>query len=116
MKFEQIGHRKIYLDVMYFIAYAGGKRELPKKDQDEYNKIMRLPFSPLQRQELAKIPLEKNPNVVPLIGRDLIAFIRELKFVPFFDTKFEQTRLLKLTDLVIFESMKQKSYEAALEV
>ena len=112
-KFEMIGKHRIDLDGMYFVAYAGGKRELVAKDQAEYNKILNLPFL-LQRQELAKIPLEKNPNVIPLKGSQLLSFIRELKFVPFFDHFFEKSHLLKLTDAVIYESMKQKSYDVAL--
>lgn len=113
MKCEKIGNYNIYLDGLYFLAYAGGKRELPEKDQKEYNKVLNLPFL-LQRKELKKIPLEKNPNVIPLRGRDLLSFIKELKFVPFFDQRFEQSHLLQLTDVVIFESIKQKSYNMAL--
>jgi hypothetical protein len=117
-KYEKIGSRLIYLDELYFIAYAGGKRELSEKDQKEYNKTLHLPYQ-LQHKERQKIPLEKNPNVIPIKGRDLISFIKELKFVPFFDVDFSNprnpSRLLKLTDIVIFESMKQKSYETALK-
>jgi len=113
MKCEKIGKHNIFLDGLYFIAYAGGKRELPEKDQKEYNKTLHLPFV-LQRKELKKIPLEKNPNVVPLKGRDLLSFIKELKFVPFFDQNFDRTHILQLTDIIIFESIKQKSYELAL--
>lgn len=111
--FETIGNRRIYFNETYFIAYAGGTRELPEKDQKEYRKIINLPFK-LQRQELKKIPFEKNPNVIPISGRDLLSFIKELKFTPFFDQYFEQSRLINLTDVVVFESMRQKSYEAAL--
>lgn len=112
--FENIGKHRIYLDQIYFICYAGGRRELPEKDQREYNKIINLPFA-LQQKEKQKIPLEKNPNVVPLKGRQLLSFIKELNFVPFFDSNFENTRMLKLTDIIIFEAMRAKSYEMALQ-
>ena len=112
-KFEMIGKHRIDLDGLYFIAYAGGKRELAAKDQAQYNKILSLPFI-LQRQELAKIPFEKNPNVIPLKGVQLLSFIRELKFTPLFDYFFEKSHVLKLTDSIIYESIKNKSYELAL--
>jgi len=112
--YEMIGKYPIYLDEEYYLAYAGGKRELPAKDQKEYNKILHLPLI-LQRKELKKIPQKNNPNVIPLKGRDLMMFIKELKFVPFFDTFFEQSHLIKLTDLIIYESIKQKSYDIALK-
>ena len=112
--FEKIGANRIYLDETYFIAYAGGKRDLPAKDMKEYQKAMNMPFL-IQRKELKKIPFEKNPNVVPLKGRHLISFIKELNFIPMFDKFFDQSRLLKLTDLVIFESIKSKSYDLALK-
>ena len=41
--------------------------------------------------------------------------IEELKFVPFFDRAFNNTHMLKLTDVVVFESIKQKSYELAMK-
>ena len=113
MKYETIGAFKIFFDEMYYIAYTGGMRELPAKDQKEYNKIMSLPLI-LQRTELRKISLDKNPNVVPVKGINLLSFIKELKFVPFFDSFFEQTHMLKLTDLVIYESIRQKNYEIAM--
>lgn len=113
MKSETIGNHKIFFDEMYYIAYAGGTRELPDKDKKEYRKIMSLPLI-LQRQELRKIPLEKNPNVIPIKGINLVSFIKELKFIPFFDSFFEQTHMLKLTDIVIYESIRQKNYEIAM--
>ena len=111
--FETIAGKRIYLDQMYFVAYAGGKRELPAKEQKEYNKILHLPLI-LQRKELSKIPFENNPNVVPLKGRQLLMFIKELDFIPFFDTFFDQSHLIKLSDAIVFESMRQKSYEIAM--
>jgi len=113
-KYETIGAFKIYFDEMYFIAYAGGKRELLAKDQKQYNKILELPWV-LQRKELQKISFEKNPNVIPIKGMNLLSFIKELKFIPFFDYFFEQSHLIKLTDIVIYESIRQKNYEFALK-
>ncbi len=112
-KYESIGTHKIYLDDLYFLAYAGGKRELAAADQKEYNKIINLPLI-LQRKELRKLPQEKNPNVIPLKGSQLLSFIKELKFVPFFDSFFNQTHVLQLNDIIIYESIKQKSYDVAL--
>ena len=110
MQFEKIGQYKINLNQMYYLTYAGGKRELPAKDMKEYNKIINLPFI-LQREELKKIPLDKNPNVVPISGRALLGFIKELNFIPFFDKFFEQSNMLKLSDLATFEFIKQKNME-----
>lgn len=110
---EKIGQHVINLDDMYFLAYAGGKRELTAKDQKEYNKIINLPLL-LQREELKKIPMEKNPNVIPLKGSQLLSFIKELQFIPLFDAYFQQSHLLKLTDIIIYESIRQKSYEIAM--
>lgn len=112
-RYEKIGPHTVYLDETYYIAYAGGKRELPAKDQKEYNKIINLP-PVLQRKELKNIPFEKNPNVVPIKGSMLMSFVRELNFVPFFDQFFSKSHLIKLTDRIVFESMKTKSYDAAL--
>lgn len=111
--YEMIGKYPIYLDQEYYLAYAGGSRDLSKKDRKEYEKVLQLPLI-LQRKELKKIPQRNNPNLIPLKGRDLMSFIKELKFVPFFDTFFEQSHLIKLTDFIIYESIKQKSYDVAL--
>jgi hypothetical protein len=111
--YEKIGRYVIYLDQMYFLTYTGGTRELAAMDQREYNKIINLPLL-LQRQELKKIPFEKNPNVIPLKGSMLMSFIRELKFTPLFDEFFDQSHLLKLSDPIIYESIKQKNYDIAM--
>jgi hypothetical protein len=111
--FETIAGKRIYFDETYFIAYAGGKRELPAKEQKTYNRILSLPLI-LQRKELAKIPFENNPNVVPLKGKQLLEFIKELNFIPFFDSFFDQSHLIKLSDAIVYESMRAKSYEVAL--
>jgi hypothetical protein len=113
-KHEMIGQHRIDLDGLYFLAYAGGHRELAAKDQKEYDKILSLPFL-LQRSELKKIPMEKNPNVIPLKGSQLLSFIKELGFVPFFDQFFQQSHLVKLTDVIIYEAIRQKSYELAMQ-
>lgn len=113
-RYEKIGNYTIHFDQMYYLAYAGGFRELPKKDQKEWNKTLQLPGL-LKVEEQKKLGIGKNPNVIPLKGIDLLSFIKELQFVPFFDTYFEKTHLLKLTDIVIYESIKQKSYEIAMK-
>jgi hypothetical protein len=113
MSFEKIGSHRIYFDETYYLTYAGGKRELAAKDQKEYDKLVHLPFV-LQRKEMARLPFDKNPNVIPLKGIQLMSFIKELKFIPFFDTFFEQSKLLKLTDIVIYNAIKVKQYEMAM--
>jgi len=113
-RFETIAGKKIHFDETYFLTYAGGHRELPAKEQREYNKILGLPLI-LQRKELAKIPFENNPNVVPLKGHQLLMFIREMGFVPFFDQYFEKSHLVKLTDVIIYESIRAKQYEICLK-
>jgi hypothetical protein len=112
-KCEKIGQHLIYLDEIYYIAYAGGKRELTAKDQLQYNKISTLPFA-LQRKELSKISFDKNPNVIPIKGSVLMSLIKELNFIPFFDEYFKQSHLIKLTDVIIYESIKQRNYNIAL--
>lgn len=112
-RYEKIGGYEIYFDDIYFLAYAGGKRELGARDQKAYESILKLPFA-LQRNELKKMGFEKNPNVIPIKGIDLLAFIRELKFTPFFDYHFRESHLIQLNDAVIYESIKQRSYDIAM--
>lgn len=111
---EKIGNHVIYLNQVYYIAYAGGQRELAKKDQKEYDKAMAMPWG-IQRKELEKLGFDKNPNVIPITGRNLMAFIRELKFVPIFDVYFNQSHLMQITDAIIYESIIQQSYKIALQ-
>ena len=112
-QFERIGQHIINLNDTYYLAYAGGKRELPAQDQKEFNKLITLPFL-LKQKELSKIPLDRNPNVVPMTGRRLLSFIKELRFVPLFDLNFKDSHLLQLTDVIIYESIRQKKYELAM--
>jgi hypothetical protein len=111
--YEDILGFRIYLSENYFLCYAGGKRLLPEKQQKEWNKTLQLPEL-LRVKERNKLGMENNPNVVPLKGRELLSFIKELKFVPFFDRAFAQTHLVKLTDIVIYESIKAKQYDIAM--
>jgi hypothetical protein len=110
---ERIGNYTIFFDEIYYLGYAGGKRDLPDKDMKEYNRTLSLPFL-LQIKERNKLGLDKNPNVIPLKGIQLLSFIRELGFIPFFDKHFHISKLMTLTDLIVFESIKAKSYEIAL--
>ena len=113
-RYETIGKYKIFFDELYYIGYAGGKRELTKKDQDNWNGLLVLPYE-IQLREKKRLGLNKNPNVIPIKGINLLEFIKDLKFTPFFDSFFEKTHLLKLTDLVIYESIKAKNYELAMK-
>ena len=109
-RFAQIGRYRIEWDQLYYIAYAGGKRELAAKDQKEYNKTLLLPWA-LQRKEVQKLGFEKNPNVIPIKGLDLLEIIKERGFVPIFDAFFEQSHLLQVNDSIVYESIKKKSYD-----
>jgi len=110
-RFERIGNYTIFLDKNYFISYAGGSRELDKKNQDNWDRTKNLPGL-LQVRERNKLGLINNPNVVPIKGVDLLSFIREIGFVPFFDRAFngksgnDGTGVLQLTDVLIFEKLK----------
>lgn len=114
MNFEKIGRHRIYFDQIYYIAYAGGQRGVPEKDLKEYNNILRLPLI-LKQKELQKFGFDRNPNVIPIKGIILLEFIKDLDFTPFFDQYFEQSHLIQLNDLIIYESIKQKSYDIALK-
>jgi len=111
--FEKIGHHVIYFDQTYYIAYAGGKRELPAKEQKEYNKLINLPFE-IQRKELKRLGFDNNPNVIPVKGKALLEIIKDMNFIPFFDTFFERSHLLQVNDIIVYESIKQKNYDIAL--
>ena len=114
MSHEMIGNYRIELNQDYYLTYAGGKRELPQAQQREWNKTLQLPGE-LKLKEQYKIGLHNNPNVVPLKGHQLMEFIRELKFVPFFDRNFDKTHLLQLTNILVYESIRAKSYELAIK-
>jgi hypothetical protein len=113
MKFETIGQHRIYFDEIYYLCYAGGTRGLTDKDMKEYNKTLTLPLL-LRKKEQFKLGPERNPNIVPLKGINLLSFIKELKFTPFFDSFFEQSKLIQLNDVVVYESIKQRSYDIAM--
>ncbi|MFA5196593.1 MAG: hypothetical protein WC401_12410 [Bacteroidales bacterium] len=113
MKFETIAGHKIFFDETYYLAYSGGMREMSAKDQKEYNKLLTLPFG-LQRQEIRKLGPDKNPKLVPVKGKLILQFIIDGKFAPFFDLYFEKTKTLQINDLVVYESMKAKSYDVAM--
>lgn len=97
---------------IYFIAYAGGKRELVKKDQDNYNKAILLPWE-AQRNELKRLGPMNNPNLIPINGKKLYDMLKEKKLVPFFDSFFEISHVLQVNDLIIYESIKAKNYDLA---
>lgn len=111
-RYSQIGQHVIEWDEVYYIAYAGGKRDLPEKDMKAYNNIVKGGLPDLLRaKEILKLGFDKNPNVVPIKGLALLEIIKEKQFVPFFDLSFKHSKLLQVNDLIIYESIKQKSYE-----
>jgi len=111
-RFEKIGNRVIEFDKTYALCYTGGKRELPAKDQKNYERILSLPSIVAQNEEKHRMKFwenpEKDPNVVPIKGIDLISFIKELKFTPLFDLYFEHTRRLYLTNILDYEFIKAR--------
>jgi hypothetical protein len=109
-RYQKIGKRVIEFDKTYALCFAGGKRELPKKDQAEYNKIMNLPFQIAlkEKSKLWQTP-EKDPNVVPIKGLKLLEFIKDLKITPFFDNYFEHTGRIFLTDKIAYEYIKNNT-------
>lgn len=119
-RYSKIGQNIIEWDEIYYIAYAGGKRDLLEKDMKEYNKAANSGLPDLLRaKEIAKLGLDKNPNVVPVKGIIIIEFFKDRNFVPFFSPNFMRCgyhgyRLLLLNDKIIYESIKQKSYEIAM--
>jgi len=110
---SKIGQYVIEWDSIYFIAYSGGTRELSAKDMKEYNKTLLLPEQ-LQRKEKIKLGPEKNPNLVPIKGIDLVGIIKEANYMPFFDQFFHFSKTLQVNNRIVYESMKQKSYEIAM--
>ena len=109
----KFGAYTIMGDEIYFLAYAGGKRELPKEAQKNYDRAILLPWE-AQRNELKRLGQMNNPNVVPVKGNDLITLLKDHKWTPFFDKFFEQSHMIQVNDVIIYESMKAKSYDIAM--
>ena len=107
----QFGKYRIENDqTIYFVAYTGGRRELIKRDQDAYDKALRLPEE-AQQAELIRLGPTKNPNIIPIEGRVLLEYIRNFKLTPMFDSFFEQSHKLQINNSMVIEAMRQKSYD-----
>ena len=106
----RLGNFIVEWDEVYYLAFSGGRRELPEKDQKEYNKILTLPGT-LQQVELAKLGPDKNPGLIPITGMQVVELIKDARKIAFFDPNFVKTRRLLVNDLIVYESMKAKSYE-----
>ena len=113
-KFVKINNYTIFFDEIYYLCYTGGHRELPKKAQDNWDRTKTLPGL-AQKREQFKLGLDNNPNVVPIKGINLVSLIQELQFTPFFDRAFNTTKMLKLTDVIVYEAIKQRNYEIAMK-
>ena len=111
--YETISGHRIYMEETYYLAYAGGMRSMTAAEEKEYRKILSLPFL-LRQEEMKKQGPSKNPNLIPIKGRQLLEMIIDGKFVPFFDMFFEQSKTLQINDIIVYESMKMKSYDVAL--
>jgi hypothetical protein len=110
VRYTKIGRYIINWDERYYIAYAGGTRELPEKEAKEYKKILSLPFI-AQRKELKELGFDKNPNVVPISGLKLVEMIKDKSLLPMFDYYFDQSHLVQINDAIVFESIRQKNYD-----
>ena len=85
-----------------------------EKDLKEYNRAANGGLPDLLRaKEILKLGFEKNPNVVPIKGLQLLELFKDRQFVPFFDSNFKFSRLLQVNDKIVYESIKLKSYEIA---
>ena len=113
MKYEMIAGRKIFFEETYYVAYAGRKRDMTAKDEKEYNKLLTLPFD-LRASTMDKNGPAKNPNLIPVSGKTILELIIDGKCVPFFDLFFDKTKTLQVSDLIVYESLKAKSYQVAL--
>jgi len=109
----RFGIYEIYHEQMYFLAFAGGKRELGKADAKEYERAIILPPGEARQQELRRLGPAKDPNMVPISGAKLLELIKDASFTPFFDKFFNQTHVLQINDSIVFESIKQRNYELA---
>ena len=109
-RYAQIGPYIIYWDEIYYIAYSGGKRELPAKDQKLYEKTLLLP-EVLKRKELKKLGPAGTPFTVPIKGIDLLEIIKDAGYTPFFDRFFNESKMIQVNNSMVYESMKQKSYD-----
>jgi hypothetical protein len=110
-KFTEIGKYRLYFDEEYYLAYSGKRRKLSKKDEIEYQSIIALPFGDYQRDLLHKLPRNKNPELIPLSGRRVLEYIRDLNFVPMFDLYFKDTRTITLTDEFAYEYILNREYK-----
>ena len=107
-RYDRFMGRTIFFDKIYYITYAGGKRELDSKNQNNWNKTLNLPHN-LMVKEQKKLGPQNNPNVVPISGFKLLEFIRDKHLVPVFDKFFDQSGFLSLTNIVEYEYIKSHS-------
>jgi hypothetical protein len=70
----------------------------------------------LKNVEIKKLGQEKNPNLIPIKGLDLLGIIKEANYMPFFDKFFDVSKTLQVNNAIVYESMRQKSYEIAMGI
>lgn len=105
---EVFMNRLIVFDEIYYLTYAGGKRELTGKEQSNWNKTLLLPPQ-LAIKEQKKLGSANNPGVVPISGIKLMEFIKDKGLVPVFDTFFETSHFLSLTNIIEYEYIRSHS-------
>jgi hypothetical protein len=115
VRYQKFGQYVINFDDIYYLTYTGGTRDLVDKDKKEYENIKKLPDQ-LQWKELLKFGDDKNPMIVPIKGMVLMEFIVDGRYTPFFDRFFQYSKRLQINNLVVYEAMKQRNYEVAMEL
>lgn len=113
-RFTPFGRFRIYHNQEYYLCYSGGRRELSSKEEKEWQKTKSMPNMKMIIKEQQRLGLRKNPNVIPMKGSELLSFMKELNFIPFFDPNFNNSHLCQLADQITYESIKAKSYEIAM--
>jgi hypothetical protein len=112
-KIHTFGKYEIDEDLVYYIAYAGGTREMSPKDEKEYKGVIALPYGAARQKALRDLGPEKDPHLIPIQGKKLIEIIIDANLTPLFDLYFDRTHALQISDEIVYESIRQKNYDLA---
>lgn len=82
--------RDIDLDDIYFVAYPDQKREMTERELMEYDQALALPDK-IRYDIIAKLDPRKNPNYLPVAGRELLD-IQARGYIPAFDSYFQTSK------------------------
>jgi len=107
--------RKIHLEQEYYVYFPEPaiKRELTKKQMEDYRKLQALPDN-LRMQFTSRMNFKDpagNPNITPMLGRDMMDFALKWNLIPLFDVgqNFEIERRLTLTQTEAFDFFEEHS-------